>query len=159
MFIFLFKLSKHNIYLTVKLTNKIPPFFPFFLFKSMINNIPESNKWINITYISFTCIFLPCGVSVFQIVHPIRTLIILVQDKNTSLKLPVGVSRLQLVNLHRNRKYFVIKLHTWFCLSYFLKTNIKYYCIYQYFMSINSFFNTVSVSRYSRPITVTRDPL
>ena len=26
------------------------------------------------------------------------------------------------------------------------------------FMSINSFFNTVSVSRYSRPITVTRDP-
>ena len=32
------------------------------------------------------------------------------------------------------------------------------YCIYQYFMSINSFFNTVSVSRYSRPITVIRDP-
>jgi hypothetical protein len=25
------------------------------------------------------------------------------QDKNTSLKLPVGVSPLQLVNLHRNR--------------------------------------------------------
>jgi hypothetical protein len=39
-----------------------------------------------------------------------------------------------------------------------LKTNIKCYCIYQYFMSINSFFNTVSVSRYRRPITVTRDP-
>ena len=55
--------------------------------------------------------------------------------------------------------YFVINLHTWFCLSYFLKTNIKFYCIYQYFMSINSFFNTVSVSRYSRPITVTHDPL
>jgi hypothetical protein len=67
----------------------------------------------------------------------------------------VGVSPLQLVNLHRNRRYFVIKLHTWFCLSYFLKTNINFYCIYQYFMSINSFFNTVSVSRYSRPITVT----
>ena len=66
--------------------------------------------------------------------------------------------QLQLVNLHRNRRYFVIKLHTWFCLSYFLKTNIKIYCIYQYFMSINSFFNTVSVSRYNRPITVTRDP-
>ena len=66
--------------------------------------------------------------------------------------------QLQLVNLHRNRKYFVIKLHTWFCLSYFLKTNIKLHCIYRYFMSINSFFNTVSVSRYSRPITVTRDP-
>ena len=26
-------------------------------------------------------------------------------------------------------------------------------------MSINRFFNTVSVSRFSRPITVTRDPL
>ena len=64
----------------------------------------------------------------------------------------------QLVNLHRNRRYFVIKLHTWFCLSYFLKTNITFYSIYQYFMSINSFFNTVSVSRYSRLITVTRDP-
>ena len=55
--------------------------------------------------------------------------------------------QLQLVNLHRNRRCFVIKLHTWFCLSYFLKTNIKFDCIYQYFMSINSFFNTVSVSR------------
>jgi hypothetical protein len=66
--------------------------------------------------------------------------------------------QLQLVNLHRNRRYFVIKLHTRFCLSYFLKTNIKFYCIYQYLMSINSFFNTISVSRYSRPITVTRDP-
>ena len=72
--------------------------------------------------------------------------------KNTSLKLPVGVTPLQLVHLHRNRRYCVIKLHTWFCLSYFLKTNIKFYCIYQYFKSINSFFNTVSVSRYSRPI-------
>jgi hypothetical protein len=30
----------------------------------------------------------------------------------TSLKLPVGVSPLQLVNLHRHRRYFVIKLHT-----------------------------------------------
>ena len=80
------------------------------------------------------------------VIQLIRTLIILVQDKNTSLKLPVGVSPLQLVNIHRNRRYFVIKHHTWFCLSYFLKTNIKFYCIYQYFMSINSFFNTVSVS-------------
>ena len=42
--------------------------------------------------------------------------------------------------LHRNRRYFVIKLHTWFCLSYFLKTIITFYCIYQYFKSINSFF-------------------
>jgi hypothetical protein len=51
----------------------------------------------------------------------------------------VVVSPLQLVNLHRNRRYFVIKLHTWFCLSYFLKTNIQFYCICKYFMSINSF--------------------
>ena len=63
-----------------------------------------------------------------------------IKKKNTSLKLPVDVSSLQLVILHRNRRYFVIKLHTWFCLSYFLKTNIKLYCIYQYFMSINRFF-------------------
>jgi hypothetical protein len=38
--------------------------------------------------------------------------------------------QLQLVNLHRNRRYFVIKLHTWFCifcLSYFLKTNIIFF--------------------------------
>jgi hypothetical protein len=87
--------------------------------------------------------------------------------ENTSLKLPVGISPLQLVNLHRNRRYFVIKLHTWFCLSYFLKSNIKCYCIYQYFMSINSFFNTVSVSRLPMRqvtwlhllLTVIRDPL
>jgi hypothetical protein len=57
--------------------------------------------------------------------------------KNTSLKLPVGVSPLQFVNLHRNRRYFVIKLHTWFCLSYVLKTNIKLYSIYQYFNTFN----------------------
>jgi hypothetical protein len=73
-------------------------------------------------------------------------LIILVQDKNTSLKLPVGVYPLQLVNLHRNQRYFVIKLHTWFCLPYILKTNIKFNYIYQYVMSINTFFNIVSVS-------------
>jgi hypothetical protein len=36
----------------------------------------------------------------------IRTLIILVQDKNASLKLPVGVSPLQLVNLHRKAEIF-----------------------------------------------------
>jgi hypothetical protein len=34
--------------------------------------------------------------------HPIRTLIILVQDKNTSLKLPVDVSPLQLVLKYLN---------------------------------------------------------
>ena len=38
--------SKHNIYLTVKFTNKIPPplFSLFILFISMIKNIPDSNK-------------------------------------------------------------------------------------------------------------------
>ena len=65
--------------------------------------------------------------------------------------------QLQLVNLHRNRRYFVTKLHTWFCLSYFLKTNIKFYSIYQYFMSINSFFNTYlfldTAARLQWPVT------
>ena len=56
------------------------------------------------------------------------------------LEIEHKISPLQLVNLHRNRRYFVVKLHTWFCLSYFLKTNITFYCIYQYFMSITSFF-------------------
>ena len=37
----------------------------------------------------------------------------------------MGVSPFQLVNLHRNQRYFVIRLHTWFCLSYFLKTSIN----------------------------------
>ena len=50
--------------------------------------------------------------------------------------------QLQLVNLHRNRRYFVIKFHTWFCLSYFLKTNIKFYCIYQYFIWVSTVFST-----------------
>ena len=35
----------------------------------------------------------------------------------------MGVSPPQLVNLHRNRRHFVIKLHTWIFLSYFLKTH------------------------------------
>ena len=39
----------------------------------------------------------------------------------------------------------------------FLKTSIQFYSIYQYVMSANSFFNIVSVSRCSRPITVTGD--
>jgi hypothetical protein len=43
--------------------------------------------------------------------------------------------------------FFVEHLNSWFT-----GTHVKFYCIYQYFMSINSFFNTVSVSRYSRPI-------
>ena len=60
-----------------------------------------------------------CFKSVIQSGHSL----FLSKIKNTSLKLTVGVSPLQLVNLHRNRRYFVMKLHTWFCLSYFLKTN------------------------------------
>ena len=128
----------------------------YFKFSSQPNDqqysrIKQMNKYnIDFFYMHLFTMRSQCG-------HPIRTLI--VQDKNTSLKLPVGVSPLQLVNLHRNRRYFVIKFHTWFCLSYFLKTNIKLYCNYQYFMSTNSFLNIVSVCRYSRPITVTRDPL
>ena len=50
--------------------------------------------------------------------------------------------QLQHVNLHRNRRYFVIKLHTWFCLSYFLKPNIKFYSIYQYFIWVSTVFST-----------------
>ena len=57
----------------------------------------------------------------------------------SKIKLPEGVSPLQLVNLHRNRRYFVLKLHTWFCLSYFLKTNIKFYCIYPIFYEYQQF--------------------
>jgi hypothetical protein len=91
-----------------------------------------------------------------------QDLIILVQDKkkkNTSLKLPVGVSPLQLVNLHRNRRYFVIKLHTWFCLIIFLEDKHKILLHLSIFYEYQQFFQHLSVSRYSRPITVTRDPL
>jgi hypothetical protein len=52
----------------------------------------------------------------------------------------VGVSPLQLVNLHRNRRYFVIKLHTWFCLSYFLKTNIHFFLHLSIFDEYQQFF-------------------
>jgi hypothetical protein len=124
MFIFLFKLSKHNIYLTVKFTNKIhpPPFFLFFLFKSMINNIPESNKWINKKYDRQNHVWS----------FMTKYLRFLCKVTSWSGETPT-------VNF---RDIFL----SW----------TKFYCIYQYFMSINSFFNTVSVSRYSRPITVTR---
>jgi hypothetical protein len=71
-----------------------------------------------------------------------RSLFLSKITKNTSLKLPEGVFPLQLVNLHRNQRYFVIQLHTWFCLSYFLKTNIKFYCIYQYFIWVSTVFAT-----------------
>jgi hypothetical protein len=48
--------------------------------------------------------------------------------------------QLQLVNLHRNRRYFVIKLHTWFCLSYFLKTNIIFFLHLSIFYEYQQFF-------------------
>jgi hypothetical protein len=123
----------------------------------MINNIPESNKFKYTRFLLHASFYHAESVCFKSFIQSGRSLF-LSKKKNASLKLPVCVSPLQLVNLHRNRRYFVIKLHSWFCLSYFLKTNIKCYCIYQYFMIINSFFNTVSVSRYSRPITVTHDP-
>jgi hypothetical protein len=124
----------------------------------MINNNPESKQMNKYNIASFYHAVSVC----FKLVIQSGRSLFLSKIKNTSLKLPVrksqsklksipvGVSPLQLVNLHRNRRYFVIKLHTWFCLSYFLKTNIEFYCIYQYCMSINSFVNTISVSRYSR---------
>ena len=69
--------------------------------------------------------------------------------------------QLQLVNLHRNRRYFVIKLHTWFCLSYFLKTNIKFYSIYQYFIWVSTVFSTPylfldTAARLQWPVTQIR---
>jgi hypothetical protein len=128
-------------------------------------DIKQMNKY-NIDFFNMHLFTMRC--------HPIRTLIIFVQDQNTSLKLPVckftswscGCIEKQIrcwkncwysKNIDKYNKMLCLS-STWFCLSYFLKTNIKFYCIYQYFMSINSFFNTVSVSRYNRPITVTRDP-
>ena len=72
----------------------------------------------------------------------------------------MGVSPLQLVNVHRNRRYFVIKLHTWICLSYFLKTNITFYCIYQYLYEYQQFFSTPylfldTAARLQWPVRVT----
>jgi hypothetical protein len=60
--------------------------------------------------------------------------------------------QLQLVNLHRNRRYFVIKLHTWFCLSYFMKTNLNFIAFIN-ILWVSTVFSTPYVSRYSRPIT------
>jgi hypothetical protein len=50
-------------------------------------------------------------------IHLFDSGILLIIDLNKkkgkgALKLPVGVSPLQPVNLHRNPRYFVIKLHT-----------------------------------------------
>jgi hypothetical protein len=151
-------------------------------FKSVI----QSGRSLFLSKIKHTSLKLPVGVSPGQLVnlhrnrryfvltsHMVLSIIFLEDTHKMLLHLSIFYEyqqcfqhriwfsiqpQLQLVNLNRNRRYFVIKLHAWFCLSYFLKANIKCYCIYQYFMSINSFFNTLSVSRYSRPITVTRDP-
>ena len=48
--------------------------------------------------------------------------------------------QLQLVNLHRNWRYFLIKFHTWFCLSYFLKTNIKFIAFINILYEYQQFF-------------------
>jgi hypothetical protein len=66
-------------------------------------------------------------------IHLFDSGILLIIDLNRKKREKKENYPLQLVNLHRNRRYFVIKLHTWFCLSYFLKTNIQFYCIYQQF--------------------------
>jgi hypothetical protein len=83
----------------------------------MINNIPESNKWINITDFFYMHLFTMRSQCFKSVIQSGRSLF-LSKIKNTSLKWPVGVSPLQLVNLHRNQRYFVIKLHTWFCLIF-----------------------------------------
>jgi hypothetical protein len=62
--------------------------------------------------------------------------------------------QLQLVNLHRNRRYFVIKLHTWFCLSYFLKTNIKLYYVLKW---VTGHCNRAAVSRNRYGVNKTID--
>jgi hypothetical protein len=126
----------------------------FFLFKSMINNIPESNKWMNIN-IDFVymhlfitrnqCVLNRSSNQDAHYVWSFMTKYLRFLCKFTSWSGETTTGNFSDVFLSWTRI-----LHTWFCLSYFLKTNIKLYCIYQYFMSINSFFNTVSVSRYSR---------
>jgi hypothetical protein len=60
--------------------------------------------------------------------------------KNTPLKVPVGVSLLQLVNLHRNRRYFVIKLNTWFCFIIFLEDKHKIVLHLSIFYEYQQFF-------------------
>ena len=49
--------------------------------------------------------------------------------------------QLQLVNLHRNRRYFVIKLHTWFCLI-FLEDKYKILLHLSIFYEYQQFFST-----------------
>jgi hypothetical protein len=52
----------------------------------------------------------------------------------------VGVSPLQLVNLHRNRRYFVIKLHTWFWSIIFLEDKHKMLLHLSIFYEYQQFF-------------------
>ena len=54
-----------------------------------------------------------------------RSLFLSKIKKNAWLKLPVGVSPIQLVYLHRNRRYFVIEVHTWFCLPFLARIRCK----------------------------------
>ena len=69
--------------------------------------------------------------------------------------------QLQLVNLYRNRRYFVIKLHTWFCLSYFLKTNIENVIAFINILWVSTVFSTPylfldTAARLQWPVTQIR---
>jgi hypothetical protein len=79
--------------------------------KSALKIEQISNKYnIDLFYLHLFTMRSQCFKSVIQSGRSL----FLSKIKHTSLKLPVGVSPRQLVNLHRNRRYFVIKLHTWF---------------------------------------------
>ena len=58
--------------------------------------------------------------------------------------------QLQPVNLHRNRRYFVIKLHTWFCLSYFTLLHLSIFYEYQQFFQHSICFS-IQPPDYSDP--------
>ena len=79
--------------------------------------------------------------------------------KNAWLKLPVGVSPLQLVNLHRNWRYFVIKLHTRILSIIFLEDKHNFLLLhlsifyeYQQFFSIPYLFLDTA-ARLQCPVT------
>jgi hypothetical protein len=86
----------------------------------------------------------------------INNLTLTYRGKKNISYLTIGLFTLADSNPTQAIQHYVIKFSVTYGRSVVF---VKLYCIYQYFMSINSFFNTVSVSRYSRPITVTCDPL
>ena len=72
----------------------------------------------------------------------------------------MGVSSLQLVNLHRNQRYFVIKLHTWFCLEDKHKQLLHLSIFYEYqhffqhricFLVTNQTSHVTTYATYSDP--------